>query len=91
MPKISTTIQLPEDVMKTLNQLKAETGMSKNIIIEKCLRALFEGRIFNISKDILQRLKWMEENLGSDPSFIVENALRLFFSTRKIEIEEEQR
>jgi predicted transcriptional regulator len=79
MRKVSTTIQLPQDVMEALNRYKAESGVSKNVIIERCLRALFEGRIIDLPEDLMEKLRRVEEEFGSPPSFVIDRALRLFF------------
>jgi len=78
--KLSTTIQLPEDVMEALNSFKEKSGVSKNIIIERSLRALFEGRIIDLPNDLMVHLRKIEEEFGSPSSFVVEKALRTFFA-----------
>jgi len=80
MPKISTTIQLPKNVMDDLNKYKADSGVSKNVIVERSLRALFEGRIFDLPDDLMAYLRRVEEEWGTTSSFIIEKALRIFIA-----------
>jgi len=80
MRKVSTTIQLPRDLYEALNEYKARTGASKNVIIERALRAFFEGRVLDLPEDLMERLREIEELYGSPPSFVVERALRIFFA-----------
>ena len=78
--KVATTIQLPQDVMNALNEYKTESGVSKNAIIERSLRALFDGRIIDLPDDLMARLRGIEEEFGSSSSFVIEKALRIFFA-----------
>lgn len=93
--KISTTIQLPKDLYDKLEQLKKDTGLSKNKIIERSLRALVEGRVFDLSPDLMKRIRELQRNFGVDPSFLVDRALRLLFQfsdelSKEIEFEKEK-
>jgi len=78
--KVATTIQLPKAVMDGLNEFKDERGVSKNVIIERSLKALFEGRIIDLPDDLMARLRRIHEEFGSPPSFVIEKALRIFFA-----------
>lgn len=86
MRKKSTTIQLPEELLNQLNEYKKSTDISRNIVIERCIRAFFEGRIIDIPEDLMEKLAAIQLEFGSPYSFIIERALRLFLAEEEVGI-----